>query len=66
MTLLMNIPPIIWAAVIVWSLTWKGIALWHAARCTQRGWYIALILINTLGILEIIYLVFFKRSRYFL
>jgi hypothetical protein len=66
MTLLTNIPPIVWAAAIVWSLVWKGIALWHAARSNQLGWYIALVFINTLGVLEIIYLVFFKRSKFFL
>jgi hypothetical protein len=40
----------------VWSIVWKGIALWQAARRDQLGWYIALLIINTLGILEIIYI----------
>lgn len=34
----------------------KGYALWHAARRDDRGWFIALLIINTLGILELIYL----------
>lgn len=34
----------------------KGYALWHAARRGERGWFIALLVVNTLGILELIYL----------
>lgn len=41
---------------MVWALFWKGLALWHSARRAQPWWFVALLLINTLGILEIIYL----------
>ena len=47
--------------LIVWSIIWKGIALWHSARNKQLVWYIALLIVNTVGILEIIYLIFFKK-----
>lgn len=50
--------------IVVWSLIWKGIALWHAARNEQRAWFIALLLINTIGILEIIYLLFFRKRKW--
>lgn len=43
-------------AVAAWSYVWKAIALWKAARRDQLGWYIVLLIINTAGILEIIYL----------
>lgn len=46
--------------LLVWSIAWKGAALWHAARNTQTAWYVALLVINTVGILEIIYLAFFR------
>jgi hypothetical protein len=46
----------------VWSVIMKGFALWHAARNNQLGWFIALLVINTLGILEIIYLIWFRPS----
>lgn len=49
--------------LIIWSVIWKGIALWHAARNNQKGWYIALLIINTIGILEIVYLSFFKKKK---
>jgi len=43
--------------VITWSIIWKGLALWRAARLKQVGWYIALMVINTVGVFEIIYLI---------
>ena len=56
--------------LIAWSIIWKGIALWHSARNKQLVWYIALLILNTVGIFEIVYLVFFKkrqnRSEWFL
>ena len=36
----------------------KGYALWHAARRSETWWFIALLIINTMGILELIYLYF--------
>lgn len=48
--------------VIAWAVIWKGIALWHAARGGQLAWYIALLVINTVGILEIVYLIFFRKK----
>lgn len=49
--------------LITWSFIWKGIALWHSARNKQLAWYIALLIVNTVGILEIVYLVFFKKRK---
>jgi hypothetical protein len=42
--------------IMVWSLFWKGIALWNASKRSEPWWFIALLVINTLGILEIIYI----------
>lgn len=42
--------------IILWSIFWKGLALWHAGRRGQQWWFIAFLFINTVGILEIIYL----------
>lgn len=36
----------------------KGYALWNAARRDEKGWFVALLLINTLGVLELVYLYF--------
>ena len=50
------------SVAIVWSLIWKGIGLWYSARNRQSVWYIIILLVNTLGILELIYLLFFQRD----
>lgn len=42
--------------VVLWSLVWKGLALWRSARRGDKWWFIAFLIVNTLGILEIIYL----------
>lgn len=52
---------LLWPILIIllfWSIFWKGFALWRAARRGDRAWFIALLIINTVGILEIIYLFF--------
>ncbi len=49
--------------LIIWSAIWKGIALWKAARNGHRVWYIVMLVVNTAGILEIIYILAFSRKR---
>jgi methionyl-tRNA synthetase len=51
--------PLILAAVL-WTLVLKGFSLWYAARGGQKAWFIVLLIVNTFGILEIIYLIFFR------
>ena len=46
---------------VAWSLVWKGVALWRSARRNDLWWFVAVLVINTLGILEIIYIVFFSE-----
>jgi methionyl-tRNA synthetase len=53
--------PAVLYPLLVWSIIWKGLALWRAARLRQAGWYIALLVINTVGIFEIIYLLATKK-----
>lgn len=36
----------------------KGMALWHSARRDEKWWFIIMLVVNTLGILELIYLFF--------
>jgi hypothetical protein len=49
--------------VLVWSLVWKGLALWKAARHEQKWWFGAILVINTIGILEILYLFVFSKKE---
>jgi hypothetical protein len=43
----------------VWSIAIKGYGLWVSARSMQKWWFIALLLLNTGGILELVYLIWF-------
>ena len=47
----------------VWSLAWKGVALWKASRNNQKKWFIVLLILNTFGILEIIYIFYFSKPK---
>jgi hypothetical protein len=49
--------------VLLWSLFWKGCALWIAAKNNQRWWFLALLVINTAGILEIIYIFVIAKKK---
>lgn len=42
--------------IAVWTLPWKGYALWLAAKNTHKWWFIALLVLNTVAILDIIYI----------
>jgi hypothetical protein len=48
---------------VVWSLAWKGASLWRAARNDSKPWFVALLLSNTLGVLDAIYLFLVDRRR---
>lgn len=49
--------------LLLWSIAWKGLALWKAAREGSKPWFVVLLVVNTVGILEILYLyVFSKKS----
>ena len=42
--------------VALWTIPWKLYAVWLAARNNHKKWFIALVIINTMAILEIIYI----------
>jgi len=48
--------------IVLWTLPWKGVALWRAAKRGQKVWFIVLFLVNTAAILEIIYIFYFSRK----
>ena len=54
--------PILILVAALWTLPWKGYALWKAARRGDKVWFVALLLINTLAILEILYIFVFSRD----
>lgn len=54
---------VILPALIIWEAIWKAIALWKAGRNNHLYWFIAIFVINSLGILPIIYLIILKKRH---
>jgi hypothetical protein len=51
------------AIITIWEVIWKLFALWKSARNGQKVWFASILLLNTIGILPIIYLVIMKRRE---
>lgn len=47
-------------AIGIWEMIWKGFALWKAGTKKQIRWFICIFILNTAGILPIIYLIISK------
>lgn len=58
----MWVPPVL-LLIVLWSLLWKGLALWRAANRGDKWWFIAFLILNTAGILEIIYLFVVTKAK---
>lgn len=56
-----------WTTVLiigaVWEMVWKGLALWRAGRRNESGWFVVMLVVNTLGILPIFYLLTHKKEQ---
>jgi hypothetical protein len=51
--------PLVGASLVflmIWSMFWKGLALWHSSQRRQPWWFVILLIVNTAGLLEIIYI----------
>ncbi|MFA4999012.1 MAG: DUF5652 family protein [Candidatus Paceibacterota bacterium] len=55
--------PIIILLIVLWVTPWKGVALWKSAKNGHKKWFIALLVLNTLAILEIIYIFYFSKPK---
>ena len=49
--------------LLIWTLIWKGLALWKAAHAGSSAWFVVLLVLNTLGILEILYIYVFSKKN---
>jgi len=50
--------------LIFWTLLWKCYSVWTAAKNNHKKWFIALIIFNTLGILDIIYIFYIAKKKW--
>lgn len=57
------LPMLVFTLALLWSFIWKGIALWKAARNNDTVWFVVLLFVNTLGILEIVYIYLFSHPN---
>jgi|AntAceMinimDraft_10_1070366.scaffolds.fasta_scaffold250063_1 hypothetical protein len=55
----------VWLLVIIliWTLIWKLIAMWKAARGKQVIWFMIFAFFNTVGILPILYIYVFSKIK---
>ena len=54
---------VVFVVIVLWTMAWKGIALWRAGVNRQKIWYILLFFLSTAGVLEILYLAFFQKEK---
>ena len=48
---------------ILWTIPWKGVALWKAAKNNHKKWFVILLVLNTLALLEIVYIFIFAKKK---
>lgn len=53
--------PALTAALVLWVLPWKGFALWKAARKNHRWWFLGILIINSMGLVDILYIFYFSE-----
>jgi hypothetical protein len=51
--------------LIFWSIIWKGLGLWKAVKDNSKTWFIIMLVFNTVGIFEILYIFYFSKKDIF-
>jgi len=59
----LSFPPWFALLIVVWVLPWKGLALWKAARKSDKFWFIVLLVLNTFALLEILYIFWISKEE---
>lgn len=49
--------------LVIWTMVWKGLALWKAAGEKKTVWFVVLLVINTFGVLDILYYFLFSKMQ---
>ena len=59
----LGMPIWLFTLVTIWTLVWTLLALWKAARKKHIAWFIVMGILNTMGILEILYIYLFSKIK---
>ncbi len=49
--------------LLIWTIVWKGLALWKAGRKNDMVWFIILLVVSTAGILDIVYIYHISKRK---
>lgn len=47
----------------IWTIVWKGIALWRASKNDQKYWFMFLLIVNSFSVFDLLYLFRFSKKR---
>ena len=50
--------------LVLWTITWKAYGAWTAAKHNHKKWFVAMLILNTVGILEIIYVFYVAKKTW--
>lgn len=53
--------PYFYIPFLLWSIFWKGTALWKAASKKQLIWFTLILILNTMGLVEILYVFYLNK-----
>ncbi|KKP24020.1 MAG: hypothetical protein UR25_C0003G0117 [Candidatus Nomurabacteria bacterium GW2011_GWE1_32_28] len=56
--------PFVVFLIAIWTLFWKGYSLWTAIKNDQKKWFVALLVFNTIGILDIFYIFYIAKKTW--
>ncbi len=54
---------VILTLIFAWSLFWKALSLWRSAKSDDKLWFIVLMVVNTVGLLEIAYIFYLSKNK---
>jgi hypothetical protein len=49
--------------LVLWVLPWKGVALWKAARLKDKLWFVLILVLNTIAVLDILYIYLISKRK---
>ncbi|MDD5193110.1 MAG: DUF5652 family protein [Candidatus Nanoarchaeia archaeon] len=60
----LEVAMVILTIISIWSLVWKGFGLWKASKKDHKIWFVLMLILNTVGILEILYIYIFSKMNF--